>query len=128
MALLGSIREDILPNEDMCRALVSFLNAFPKRQKPKVAMVVIMFVLIAIVIAADVVYLSKLIIGMDPSRGIKIKPSMTKAKAVIIVHLILQVISAGLIICLNPIGKALNKIDTSVKLEDNDIGKIDIQD
>lgn len=117
-------------------AIVSFLNAYPKRQKPKIAMVVVMFAIIACCIVADLIYLIKLnarIKELYPTAEavanfFSKKKDIPQARVVIVVHLICEFISVGLICSINALGKAFNKIDTSVKLADNDIGNIELSE
>ena len=46
-------------------AFVCFLNAYPKRQKPIVPMVILLYVLEIIILIADVVYISKINAGLQ---------------------------------------------------------------
>ncbi|MCM1042661.1 MAG: hypothetical protein NC350_00390 [Corallococcus sp.] len=112
-------------------AMVCFLNAFPKRQKPKIVMLVIMFVMIAAIIAFDVVYYIKVNEGVQNrlAQGYTMESIVEKypywftAQAILIAQIVLLGIASLLIALLPVYGKLLKKINTSVQTEDN--GKLD---
>ncbi|MBR2788092.1 MAG: hypothetical protein IKE33_05915 [Erysipelotrichaceae bacterium] len=109
-------------------SFVCFLNAYPKRQKPIMPMVILLYVLELIVAGADVVYLSK--IGQRIAEG-PIEASRNfvfQAQSMLIIHIVLVAITIVLIALIPVIGKMLNKIDTSVKLSDNDDVEIELVD
>jgi hypothetical protein len=109
-------------------AFVCFLNAYPKRQKPIVPMVILLYVLEIIILVADVVYISKINAGLQTIQINASRQFIPQAKSMLTVHIVLVVISIILIALIPVIGKALNKIDTSVTLAGNDDVAIELTD
>ncbi|MBQ1346796.1 MAG: hypothetical protein IIY65_02245 [Erysipelotrichaceae bacterium] len=109
-------------------AFVCFLNAYPKRQKPIVPMVILLYVLEIIILIADVVYISKINAGLQTIQINASRQFIPQAKSMLTVHIVLVVISIVLITLIPVIGKALNKIDTSVTLAGNDDVAIELTD
>ncbi|MBQ1774796.1 MAG: hypothetical protein IIZ95_00475 [Erysipelotrichaceae bacterium] len=109
-------------------AFVCFLNAYPKRQKPIVPMVILLYVLEIIILIADVVYISKINAGLQTIQINASRQFIPQAKSMLTVHIVLVVISIILITLIPVIGKALNKIDTSVTLAGNDDVAIELTD
>ena len=109
-------------------AFVCFLNAYPKRQKPIVPMVILLYVLEIIILIADVVYISKINAGLQTIQINASRQFIPQAKSMLTVHIVLVVISIVLITLIPVIGKALNKIDTSVALAGNDDVAIELTD
>ncbi len=109
-------------------AFVCFLNAYPKRQKPIVPMVILLYVLEIIILIADVVYISKINAGLQTIQINASRQFIPQAKSMLTVHIVLVVISVILITLIPVIGKALNKIDTSVTLAGNDDVAIELTD
>ena len=109
-------------------AFVCFLNAYPKRQKPIVPMVILLYVLEIIILIADVVYISKINAGLQTIQINASRQFIPQAKSMLTVHIVLVVISIVLIALIPVIGKALNKIDTSVTLTGNDDVAIELTD
>ena len=109
-------------------AFVCFLNAYPKRQKPIVPMVILLYVLEIIILIADVVYISKINAGLQTIQINASRQFIPQAKSMLTVHIVFVVISIILIALIPVIGKALNKIDTSVALAGNDDVAIELTD
>ena len=109
-------------------AFVCFLNAYPKRQKPIVPMVILLYVLEIIILIADIVYISKINAGLQTIQINASRQFIPQAKSMLTVHIVLVVISIVLITLIPVIGKALNKIDTSVALAGNDDVAIELTD
>ncbi|MBQ1911662.1 MAG: hypothetical protein II174_09080 [Erysipelotrichaceae bacterium] len=109
-------------------AFVCFLNAYPKRQKPIVPMVILLYVLEIIILIADIVYISKINAGLQTIQINASRQFIPQAKSMLTVHIVLVVISIILITLIPVIGKALNKIDTSVALAGNDDVAIELTD
>jgi len=114
-------------------SMVCMLNAFPKRKKPNVAVIVLMLILFAIIIAADAIYSVKVVNGIttDPD-AIKITIKnyfIVEAQNAMVVHIITVAITA-LCVVLEPLyAKLLMKVNTSIEVEDNgEISEIDISD
>ena len=113
--------------------LVSALNSFPKRKKPNIVFIVMVFVMIAVMIVCDIVYYIQM---SNCLKGIS-NPSNSMYKLVsapqgyVLGHIIMCGISAVVFALIPVYGKLIKKIDTSVKLEsatENMSGNIDIQE
>lgn len=114
--------------------LVSFLNAFPKRKKPNIFFIVLVFLMVGAMVACDLVYYIqmgdyiKTILNPATSQVYK---QINEAQPYMIGHIILLGISA-IVFALTPVFKILvNKINTKVELEsatENMHGEIDIQE
>ncbi|MBQ7344124.1 MAG: hypothetical protein IJW53_05125 [Clostridia bacterium] len=114
-------------------SMVCMLNAFPKRQKPKIAVIVLMLVLFAIIIAADAFYCVRVINGVttDPD-AIKVTEKnyfIVEAQNALIVHIVMMALTAVSVILEPVFAKLLKKINTSINVEDNgEITEIDISE
>ena len=109
-------------------AFVCFLNAYPKRQKPILPMVILLYALQLIIVGADVIYLGRINEGLQSIQITDARAFIPQAKAVLTVHIIMVIITVVLIALIPVLGKMLNKIDTSVKLSDNDDVEIELTD
>lgn len=112
-------------------AFVCFLRAFPKREKPKIVMLVIMFVMMVGMIFADCVYYSRVIDAVTRTENRIAVTSETAyiavAQNVVVVHIVCLAVTMLLLIALPAYAKALKKINTSIDVEDNgEMGTIDI--
>ena len=99
--------------------LVSFLNAFPKRKKPNIFFIVLVFVMIAAQIGCDVGYyiqMSKAIAGAS-SHTSDAYLTATKAQPLMLGHIILLGISAIAFALLPVYSKLIRKINTSIKVD-----------
>lgn len=108
-------------------SFVCMLNAFPKRQKPNVLMMLLMIVMYGAVIFADYTYYGQILSACnDPEHPITITQEtmyILEAQNVMIVHMILVGLTI-LCVILEPLfAKLLKKINTSIDVEDN--GKIE---
>lgn len=104
-------------------AFVCFTRAFPKREKPKAAMLGLMFAMFAILIFADCIYYSRIIDAVTRTEN---RISITAdtayiaiAQNVVVMHIVFVAITAVLLIALPVYSKALKKINTSIDVEDN---------
>ena len=108
---------------------VCFLNAFPKRKKANIPMLVLMYAIFAIIIAADVAYRNRIAEAAAKEefrRVIDESPYIMQADKVLLVHIILVAVVALLIALMPVYGKLLKKINTSVDVEG--YGKLDAID
>ena len=112
-------------------SIVSFMNAFPYRKPVNKVMLIVMFVMNAIIIAADVFY----ILAVDGVQGDPAtRVAITKDTAYIVysryyllVHIIILVVAVVLTVLLPVYSKLLRKINTNIEIEDNaDMGEIDL--
>lgn len=129
-----------LPNMGQCEfaamlfsilAFVCFLRAFPKREKPKVLMLAVMFVMMAGLIFVDIVYYNRIIEAVTRENNrIAITGEtayIAVAQNIVVVHIVLIAVTAVLLIALPAYSKVLRKINTSIDVEDNgELEAIDI--
>lgn len=111
-------------------SLVCFLNAFPKRKKPVVAMVVLMLVMFGLIIFCDIYY-SGLITNaltreVNPIRLDRSTIYIAQAYNVLQTHILLEGIGVALVALMPVYAKLLRRINTSISVEDN--GRLDVID
>lgn len=113
-------------------AFVSFLRAFPRREKPKTSMIVLTLLMDAVMIFCDIVYnvrINQALTRTDPAPVVINDENMyiLKAQSIVSLHIILLIISIALIILLPVYSKLIKKINTSIDVAGNDdLGAIDI--
>ncbi len=111
-------------------SLVCFLNAFPRRKKPVIPMVAIMFVMFAIIIFCDVRYSNLIITALTRAENpIKLDAStiyIAQAYNVLQTHIGIEIAGIVLTVLMPLYTKLLQKINTSVTVED--YGKLDVID
>lgn len=114
-------------------AYVCLFSAFPKRQKPNIMMLIVIFVLYAAIIFADIHYLGRITAALtraeSPIEITEATAYIPVAEKVITTHVVAVIISA-VMIALEPVyAKLLKKINTSVEIEYTaNIDSIDISD
>ena len=116
--------------------LVSFLNSFPKRKKPNIFFIVLVFLMIGAMIACDIVFYVQTqdILSLPALKMATAKPTVDKVhmgQTYIIVHMVLLGLSAIIFALLPAYRILINKINTKVELEsatENMRGEIDIQE
>lgn len=111
-------------------SFVCMLSAFPKRQKPKISMIIVMIVLYVSVIISDIHYMSCIYNALyRPVDPIKPTEYIFTAYNTVLVNIILVAITI-LCVLLEPVyAKLIKKINTSIEVEDSgNIGAIDISD
>ena len=111
-------------------SFVCMLNAFPKRQKPKVPMVLLMLAIYGIVIGADICYLTCITNGLVGTNfTVEVLTFIYSAYNTVLINIILVAVTVVLVILEPVIAKLLRKIKTSIDVEGSgDIGTIDIVD
>ena len=120
-------------------AFVVFLRAFPKRQKVKKVMIVLLFIFLVLLIVADSIYLNRIQAALDrpDSPIVIIQPSegnpngqnvfVGVAKNIVYTHIIFVIICTVLVATLPIYSKLIKKINTSIEVEGNEgMGTIDI--
>ena len=116
----------------MILSFVCMLNAFPKRQKPKIAMMALMVVLYAAVIFADIHYIGRIDNALNnPANSFSeaVLEYINTAKSTLSIHVILVGITTVLMLLEPVLAKLLKKINTSIDVEGSgDIGTIEIAD
>lgn len=114
--------------------LVSFLNSFPKRKKPNIFFIVLVFLMIGAMLACDIVYYLQME-GLNQRLIEKSAMDMAAATQVgqpyILAHVVLLGVSTVVFALLPAYRILINKINTKVELEsatENMKGEIDIQE
>lgn len=104
-------------------SIVCMLNAFPQRKKPVVPMVILMFVMFAIIVYADIHYSNAIMAALTRAES----PIVLDANTIYIANaynmlqtfIVLIGITAVLVLTLPIYSKWIRKIKTSVDVEDN---------
>lgn len=114
-------------------SMVCLLNAFPRRKKANIPMIVIMFVMFAIIIYCDIHYSNGIMAALNRAISpIKVDKStiyIAEAYNMLSTHMIMMIITAVLVVTLPIYSKLLRKINTSVNVEDNgSMGEIELND
>ena len=112
-------------------SIVSFMNAFPYRKPVNKVMLIVMLVMNAIIIVADVFYISA-VDGVQ--NNLETRVAITKDTAYIVysryylmVHIIILAVAIALTVLLPVYSKLLRKINTNIEIEGNaDMGEIDL--
>jgi uncharacterized protein with PQ loop repeat len=105
-------------------SIVCMLNAFPKRKKPVLPMVILLFVMFGIIIYADIHYCNAIMAALTRAESpIKLD---VNTEYIALAYNMLQTfvtligITAGLVVTLPVYSKWIRKIKTSVEIEGND--------
>ena len=111
-------------------SLVCFLNAFPRRKKPVVAMVVLMLLMFAVIIFCDVYYSNLIMTALTRTENPITLDATTiyiaQAYNVLQTHIVILGVGVALILLMPLYTKLLRKINTSVTVED--YGKLEAID
>jgi phosphotransferase system glucose/maltose/N-acetylglucosamine-specific IIC component len=91
-------------------------------------MVILLYALQGIVVGADFLYLKRIAEGLRTIEVTSARAFIPKARVTLIIHIVLVAITIVLIALIPVIGKMLSKIDTSVKLAENEDVKIELAD
>ena len=112
--------------------LAVFLNAFPKRKKPNIVFVVAVFVVLAIILGMDLLYLlstKSFINAKDPFIQdiiYKEQPAIKRSYTMLYVHMAFVGFSILVFALLPLYKKGINKINTKKAVEENKLsGEID---
>lgn len=104
-------------------ALVCMLNSFPRRKKPNIPMIVLMFVMFGIIVFCEVHYRNGILAAVNRAESPIVLDQTTiyikNAFDMLFTHMIMVGVSAGLVVLLPVYSKLLKKINTSVAVEDN---------
>ncbi|MGN0807215.1 MAG: hypothetical protein ACI4MN_02040 [Candidatus Coproplasma sp.] len=119
--------------------LALFLNAFPKRKKPNIIMIILLFVFIAVMIAMDILFFVNVFSfiyidagagtgGMSPA-DLANEPFMSQSLTYIIAHLVLLGFSA-VMLALYPVFKILlPKLNTKKDIAESNLKEaIEVED
>ncbi|MBD5115385.1 MAG: hypothetical protein HDT46_09365 [Ruminococcaceae bacterium] len=112
-------------------AFVCFLRSFPKRQKPNMIMLGLLFLMLIGLVFVDCVYLTRItqaVMRADNPLVINVDTAYVAiANNTIVAHIVCVAICAVLVATLPIYGKLLKKINTSIEVEGNgDMEVIDI--
>ena len=111
-------------------SLVCFLNAFPRRKKPVIAMVVLMLLMFAVILFCDIYYSNLITTALTRAENpITLDAStiyIAQAYNVLQDHVVILGIGIALILLMPLYTKLLRKINTSVTVED--YGKLEAID
>ena len=116
----------------MILSFVCMLSAYPKRQKPKWIMIALMTVMYLIVIAADLLYYIRIETAITRAEN-PIAITMNtiyiwEAQNLMVYHII-SVVAIIVFMYLEPVlAKLIKKINTSVEVESNDVGEIELSE
>ncbi len=114
-------------------SLVCMLNAFPRRQKANIPMVVLMYAMFGIIVFCDVHYTNMIMNALTRAESPIVLNEATKyiasAYNMLNTHMILMGVTAVLVALLPVYSKLLRKINTSVDVEDNgEMAEIELND
>lgn len=110
-------------------AFVCFLRSFPKRQKVKIPMLVLLSVMLVGLVFVDIVYLSRITQAITGENALVINSDtayIAIANNAIVGHIVCLGICAVLLATLPLYGKLLKKINTSIDVEGN--GEMEVID
>ena len=111
-------------------SLICFLNAFPRRKKPVIAMVVLMLLMFGVIIFCDVYYSNLIMTALTRAENPIVLDASTiyiaQAYNVLQTHIVILGVGVALILLLPLYTKLLRKINTSVTVED--YGKLEAID
>lgn len=107
-----------------------FLNAFPKRKKPNVVFIVLVFLFMLAMIGMDVLYYIEvnnyILDGKLNAAGLAKSPYVKQSMSYAIAHIVLQGLSMIVLALLPVYSKLIRKINTAKKVEGNEIGEVDL--
>lgn len=114
-------------------SLVCLMNAFPRRKKPNVPMLIVMFIMLGLIVYCDVHYCNAVYAALNRAENpIKITENtqyILKSYRMLKTHTILIGVSAGLVVLMPLYSKLLNMIRTSVEVQDNgDMEQIELSE
>ena len=110
-------------------SFVAVLNAFPKRKKPNIWMILLLVVMIGAVIVCDVIYRNLILQALNRAENpIAAEDYIVKAFNMLFYHIVLLGAALGLTLTVPLYSKLLNLINTSIKVEGNEnMGAIELE-
>lgn len=114
-------------------SMVCLLNAFPRRKKPNIPMIVLMLVMFAVIVYCDIHYSNAILAALNRAESPIVLNEATiyiaNAYNMLGTHMVLMGITAALVVLLPFYSKLLKKINTSVDVEDNgEMEEIEVND
>ena len=112
-------------------AFVVFLRTFPRRQKANKVMLGLLFLMLALLIFVDAVYMTRIVEATTRAENTIVIDSssfyISVAYTIVSLHVIFIIATAVLLIFLPLYSKAIRKINTSIEVEGNEnMAAIDI--
>lgn len=106
-------------------AFVSYLRAYPRREKPKLVMIILTLLMLVASIFSDVIYKMRINEGLtrtDPAPVVINDETwfIPQTDSLLTIHIILLAVSVGLIVLLPIYSKLLRKINTSIDVAGNE--------
>ena len=112
-------------------SIVTYLSAYPKRQKPNYIKIILSVLMIAASIALELYYNHLIILKTEIGPAIveitADKAFILDAKKFVIIHCVFLSITLLLMLTLPIYAKLLKKIDTSIELEENQVDNVVIE-
>ena len=105
-------------------SMICLLKAYPKRQKPKYAMIAITLVFIALIVVSDITYISRI-----TTSAVKLTSStmfIYTAQTVLSAHIVLVIITAVTVVLEPLFAKLLKKINTNIEIETTEVSDIEL--
>ncbi len=111
-------------------SMVCLLNAFPRRKKPNIPMIVLMLVMFAVMIYCNITYRNAIFYALYlTEKPLPLTDFIAAAYNMLGTHMVLVIVTAVLVVTLPLYSKLLKKINTSVAVEDNgEMAEIEITD
>lgn len=114
-------------------SMVCMLNAFPRRKKPNIPMIILMFAMFGVMIYCNIHYCNAVLAAVYRAESpIKLDDTtiyIRQAYNMLGVHMVLVIITAALVALLPVYSKLLKKINTSIAVDDNgQMAEIEITD
>ena len=108
------------------------LGAYPKRQKPKWVMIALATVMYLAVIGADLLYYIRIETALTRAENpIKVTQTtiyITEAQNLMVAHIVSIVIVIACMYLEPVFAKLLKKIKTSIEVESNEVGEIELSE
>lgn len=122
-------------------SFVTFLRSFPRREKPKFVMIILTILMQALTVVCDIIYASRISDWLnDKVNPPQIRDTVTgelndagravfTTQPIVTVHIILLIVTIGLIVLLPVYSKLLKKVNTSINVAGNEnMGTIDVDE
>lgn len=110
-------------------SIITYLSAYPKRQKPKYGSIIITILMVLISIGCQIFFYNLIIQATEfREKPIEMTDYIITTKNVIIVHIIMLAISFIALVTLPVYKKLLNKINTSITISENQIENVEVEE
>lgn len=110
-------------------SIITFLTAFPRREKPKIASIVLVVFFLVASIVCEAILRYMIMYGVTYRENpVPVNAAILSAYNMTMVHIILLSISILLIVTMPLYHKLLLKINTSLKTDEIKIEKVDTED